>query len=111
MNELVRDSSFGQIVRFAFSARYFRYLEESTDFVLPSKYDHSKHNADEISSEHAEEKDSGQGAEENLDSKENEKDVVIVDWYSEDDPENPHNWNRPRKAWTTFAIVLYSKSR
>ena len=115
MYDLLRDSAFGQIVRFVSSARYCRYPEELPEFVLPSKYDSSTHKASKVQTEDQnddqKEKDDGSGVDEALDreSKEHEGDVVIVDWYSEDDCENPHNWSRARKGWTTFVIVLYSE--
>ncbi|KAF2173275.1 hypothetical protein M409DRAFT_62830 [Zasmidium cellare ATCC 36951] len=110
MNDILRDSTFGQIVRLVSSTRYCRYLEESTDFVLPSKYDYSRRKASDVAIEDQKENNDGSEVDENSNqkSKEDEEDVVIVDWYSENDPENPHNWSRTRKAWTTFVIVLYT---
>jgi DHA1 family multidrug resistance protein-like MFS transporter len=34
--------------------------------------------------------------------------VVLVDWYSEDDPANPHNWSPGKKLWVGFLICLYT---
>ncbi|KFY46609.1 hypothetical protein V495_02359 [Pseudogymnoascus sp. VKM F-4514 (FW-929)] len=34
--------------------------------------------------------------------------VVLVDWYSEDDPANPHNWSPGKKLCVGFLICLYT---
>ena len=34
--------------------------------------------------------------------------AVIVDWYSDEDPDNPHNWSRIKKGWTSVVILLYT---
>ncbi|KAE8382247.1 major facilitator superfamily domain-containing protein [Aspergillus bertholletiae] len=34
--------------------------------------------------------------------------ITIVDWYGEDDPENPYNWSSTKKAWVVFVIGYYS---
>jgi MFS transporter, DHA1 family, multidrug resistance protein len=30
--------------------------------------------------------------------------VILVDWYSSDDAENPQNWTSRKKGWVTFLI-------
>jgi MFS transporter, DHA1 family, multidrug resistance protein len=34
--------------------------------------------------------------------------VILVDWYTTDDPENPQNWSSMRKAGATSIIVFYT---
>jgi DHA1 family multidrug resistance protein-like MFS transporter len=34
--------------------------------------------------------------------------LLLVDWYTTDDPENPQNWSQVKKAWTAFLICLYT---
>lgn len=36
------------------------------------------------------------------------KDVIIVDWYSDTDPENPRNWALPKRALVTVLISSYT---
>lgn len=41
--------------------------------------------------------------------------LILVDWYSSDDAENPQNWSQVKKAWTAFLVcgytfVVYSSS-
>ncbi|KIX96607.1 uncharacterized protein Z520_07873 [Fonsecaea multimorphosa CBS 102226] len=38
----------------------------------------------------------------------NVDDLVIVDWYSPTDPENPRNFSRTKKLWASFIIFLYT---
>lgn len=35
-------------------------------------------------------------------------DVMLVDWYSEDDVDNPMNWSQWKKAWVVLVIGLYT---
>lgn len=39
-----------------------------------------------------------------------DKDTIIVDWYGDDDPEKPTNWNRSRKVITTLCICFLTFS-
>jgi DHA1 family multidrug resistance protein-like MFS transporter len=34
--------------------------------------------------------------------------VILVDWYATDDPENPQNWSRGKKATVVLQIYLYT---
>jgi DHA1 family multidrug resistance protein-like MFS transporter len=34
--------------------------------------------------------------------------VVLVDWYTTDDPENPQNWSQGKKAFTMFLLCAYT---
>lgn len=34
--------------------------------------------------------------------------IVLVDWYSTDDPANPQNWSVGKKSWVGFVICLYT---
>lgn len=35
----------------------------------------------------------------------NVEDVIIVDWYSPKDHENPRNFSTPKKLWTSIVIL------
>lgn len=39
-----------------------------------------------------------------------EKDPYIVDWYSDDDPENPLNWSLVKRTWVTFCLCFLTFS-
>ena len=34
--------------------------------------------------------------------------IILVDWYSTDDPENPQNWSLGKKAWVTWVLWAYT---
>ena len=34
--------------------------------------------------------------------------IILVDWYSTTDPENPQNWSSKKKAWVVLQIYLYT---
>jgi DHA1 family multidrug resistance protein-like MFS transporter len=34
--------------------------------------------------------------------------LVVVDWYTEDDPANPQNWSQSRKTLVSFIIFVYT---
>ncbi|KKY18450.1 putative major facilitator superfamily transporter [Phaeomoniella chlamydospora] len=34
--------------------------------------------------------------------------VVLVDWYTTDDPENPQNWSVAKKSYVSFLIFIYT---
>ncbi|RDW94179.1 MFS transporter [Aspergillus mulundensis] len=34
--------------------------------------------------------------------------LILVDWYTTDDPENPQNWSPLKKAFVSFVICFYS---
>lgn len=36
------------------------------------------------------------------------KNTILVDWYSDDDKENPRNWSQTKKAFVTSVIGAYS---
>ena len=37
-----------------------------------------------------------------------ENGVILVDWYTTDDPANPLNWSFGKKSWITFVICFYT---
>ena len=34
--------------------------------------------------------------------------IILVDWYTTDDPANPQNWTSGKKAWVVFIIWIYT---
>ena len=34
--------------------------------------------------------------------------IILVDWYSTDDPENPQNWSLGKKSWATWVLWAYT---
>lgn len=34
--------------------------------------------------------------------------TILVDWYTTDDPEDPHNWSQGKKGFAAFLICIYT---
>ena len=34
--------------------------------------------------------------------------IVLIDWYTTDDPANPHNWSSAKRGFVTFLICAYT---
>jgi len=81
----------GQIIYHASGRRLFRYQEEIEGFVVPDRYVlHSEHDRSLMSPSSTITNTTAVAGEGEGDG-EKGKDVV-VDWYGDDDPENPQNW-------------------
>ncbi|KAF2000257.1 multidrug transporter [Amniculicola lignicola CBS 123094] len=177
--DLVRDSPFGQILRYVTKNRVFLYPEEKPDFQCPSGYKPHGEKHQEDNSEFTLQADSapipseeireaeetlpadtdvekaGSASSDNGSTTDAEKiqrvstasshlqrirtlpyteerleqdrelalertlsrpivptrtadGVILVDWYTTDDPDNPQNWSPRKKAWTAFLICLYT---
>jgi len=63
---------------------------------------------DDEGEQNGEENGNGEGQGEEQD--EEEKDKIIVDWYGDDDPENPQNWSLVKKCYLTGLIMLMTSS-
>jgi len=95
----------GQIIYHASGRRLFRYQEEIEGFVVPERYVlHSEHGRSPMTPSStitnttavAGEGDGEKGKE------------VVVDWYGDDDPENPQNWYvHPAKHHFSVTRIKY----
>lgn len=89
---LFRDTPLGQLVRRATKGRLLKYPDEQPGFKLPERYhEASRNRGSEPSSEL-------EGAQE----------WIIVDWYSDEDKENPQNWSAWKKAYLHLSINIYT---
>jgi MFS transporter, DHA1 family, multidrug resistance protein len=79
MADLIRDSVVGQCLRLLCNPSWLRYDEQQGD------YDHQ---CEKLQHQHG--------------------NTILVDWYSDDDKENPQNWSRAKKAFVAFVIGAYS---
>ncbi|KAI9037602.1 MFS transporter [Aspergillus affinis] len=75
----VRDSFIGEFLRLIGKPSWLKYDEEHPQWQ--SKFDCEKADDDQ---------------------------TIPVDWYSEDDAENPRNWSQAKKAFVPFVIGIYS---
>lgn len=136
-NEIVRDAPLGQVVRFFTKNRLFKYPEEQPNFKLPEPWIRIMNYADHditpqdktaisssasISNQEGRETsdvnnatqpalESGEFAEEkptHLTPEVSHASTILVDWYSEDDPANPHNWSDLRRGLLALIICLYT---
>jgi hypothetical protein len=108
----------GQLLYLASGRKIFTYPEERSDFELPEKYKEKKDKPSRFGEEqereerpegtqrHSSETVVGEGEEalsrsndgekKNKDGEKKEDDHISVEWYGENDPENPQNWYVPR---------------
>jgi DHA1 family multidrug resistance protein-like MFS transporter len=104
MLDIIRDSTFGQIVRFGSGNRFFKYDEEREGFQVPDQYilspkKSSSPDSSECSTVVDRKATPGSSSEKEPRSLEAKldgpatsqelEDPFIVDWYGPDDPENP----------------------
>jgi MFS transporter, DHA1 family, multidrug resistance protein len=103
MYDIIRDSSFGQIVRFASGGRFLKYADERSGFQVPDRYilaptipsvDNSETSTvvEQIVTPGSKTSKNLQSLEPKLDGAATafeHDDPYLIDWYSPDDPENP----------------------
>jgi DHA1 family multidrug resistance protein-like MFS transporter len=129
MSSYIRDAPLGSAIRFLTGNKYLQSIEELPGFefrlsqnTIPEKKDAPKASSDES------EQDIPVVAEKDLEAQKHalatpplqvsatetkpdlglESDIIIVDWYSQDDPENPQNWTDGKKAFTTLLIWYFT---
>ncbi|KAJ4859898.1 major facilitator superfamily domain-containing protein [Trichoderma breve] len=114
MYETFRESALGQAIRFVSRNKLLQYPEERPDFVLPPDPDpasDSSQTADEdgedLSRERTQIELKKTKSEPIVPQKTNDG-VILVDWYTTDDPANPHNWSSFKRSYIVFVICLYT---
>ena len=132
MPDLLRDSSFGQCLRFLSGNRLAKFPEELPDFKVPYKYiavsvcqqsseihddtprqtsnDRTNNDLDYAANQeptHHSQQYALEKGNQTPNASSNQH-AVIVDWYSDDDPDNPHNWSGIKKGWSSVVILLYT---
>ena len=126
MHALFRDSAAGQFLRPFTRNRLALYADEAPSFELPEDYSHSTTS----STDQVETNDDGklnrtektQLPEAGVDTgvlpdeeKATELDptknsISVVDWYSDNDPDNPHNWLLAKKLYVGILLLIYTIS-
>jgi MFS transporter, DHA1 family, multidrug resistance protein len=91
MYDIFRDSPLGQIVRFKFGNKILRYQDEEENFDL-SKFRSLQEDL---------------GGQEQAKSERSEG-LIIIDWSSKDDADNPQNWSHFKRATVAFQINVYT---
>ncbi|KAK0509370.1 hypothetical protein JMJ35_007764 [Cladonia borealis] len=139
MTELMRDTVFGHFVRLITKQRYFQYAEERDPKLWKQYLDRKQTrnmalhgNTNGPSADDNSEKEiintpsdvssdarvGGEEHEQQLSSTitgqvidpEKGRDVTMVTWFGDNDPENPINWSTFKKVFVTFEICLLTFS-
>lgn len=127
----IRDAPLGQILRFATNNRLFKYPDEYPEFELPAAWNDILNSADVRTVCHTgtdtpstivnpipdQNIMEGQDLESKVldadgpaDTTPNvtENGIILVAWYSNQDPENPQNWSSLRRALVGLIICFYT---
>jgi len=128
--ELIRDSPFGHIVRLVTRNKVFQYPEERDPevwkkYVNQEKSGHMAHHGapeppNDNGNDTTHERD-GNVSDASSQTQVNEasgarvdpekgKDRYVIDWYGDEDPQNPRNWSRAKKFFVTFEICFLTFS-
>ncbi|ETN37368.1 uncharacterized protein HMPREF1541_08359 [Cyphellophora europaea CBS 101466] len=116
----LRDTPFGQFLRLIGFKSYLHYPEEIYNFQAPS-FSTISANDNAVDEEPKLDLEAKRTMSRNsyeisirepetirrLSSK-NITTASLVTWYSEDDPENPRNWNDQKKSWVIIVMTLYT---
>ncbi|KAI8717129.1 MFS domain-containing protein [Fusarium sp. LHS14.1] len=132
VHDVVRDAPLGQLVRFFTNKRFFKYPEEEPDFKLPEPWvrmmggtdpdripdtasSSTLSNEQERIEEHPNnaadldlEKTEFQDKSNRIAPKTTADGTILVEWYSEKDTANPHNWSNSRRGFVAFLICFYT---
>jgi DHA1 family multidrug resistance protein-like MFS transporter len=135
MAELLRDTVFGHCVRFATKSKYFQFAEEK-DPSLRKQYlheektghmaQHGQPRGETSSSDDERLKESQPSSQDSSPTRlqnvrtantigqkvdqEKGRDVNVVEWFGDNDPENPMNWSLLKKVFVTFEICFLTFS-
>jgi MFS transporter, DHA1 family, multidrug resistance protein len=106
MWDIIRDSSFGQCLRIISGRRLAKYPEEYAAFELPAGYLESCSRVDF----HSTSAESNTATEVALEENDDQTGATVIGWYSDGDPENPHNWSFRKKLWVAIMLFIYTFS-
>ncbi|EXJ74132.1 uncharacterized protein A1O5_02426 [Cladophialophora psammophila CBS 110553] len=136
MSDLMRDAAFGQLMRWISGNRLFQYPEDKPDFQLPPQYQFllekgQNGNANDIEFE----KDTALSQipsraeslpcsyerfdiEKRLEiertkslsiaPRQTNDGIILVDWYTTDDQDNPMNWSTRKSSFVIFLLCFYT---
>lgn len=106
MFDIIRDSTAGQIIRFASGGRVFLYPEERPSWQWPTQYLSTSQTSPgrqivQLQSFEASIKTETNGLEA---SQSPQPEDNLVEWYDENDAENPQNWSLSKKLGVASLI-------
>lgn len=102
MWDIIRDSTFGQLLRLAGGTKLARYPEEQPSFQVPAGYLEPIRIHDSSSS--------NDGSNGDIERANKEVNVAVIGWYGEHDQDNPHNWSSGKKLWVAVLLFVYTFS-
>lgn len=106
---ILRDAPVGIIIRAITGSRFLKYVEEEPGFKLPSRYSVTPNSESTTPTSQEELKDAESGL--NTDTSDSSlHGITLVTWYSETDPDNPHNWSPSRKMTLSALLFTYTFS-
>ncbi|CAM1507558.1 Fc.00g071990.m01.CDS01 [Cosmosporella sp. VM-42] len=113
---MFQSTALGSLLRAATGSRFLKYPEEEEGFQLPSRYSLPSNNAssDELEKRSQSPRDSdpeaalGTGRDDGSEGTKVEDGIAVVTWYSEKDPENPHNWSSGKKTYISATLFAYT---
>ncbi|KAF1995014.1 MFS general substrate transporter [Amniculicola lignicola CBS 123094] len=114
---IFRDTAFGFFLRLLSGNHLMKFPEDIPGFVPPFPVDELKGSDSSTPSESDIEKTLGQEVGETphlvslvIHPVKSKDGVILVDWYSTDDPDNPYNWSSSRKTIVSALICLLTFS-
>ncbi|KAL7905982.1 major facilitator superfamily domain-containing protein [Trichoderma velutinum] len=114
MYDTFRESALGQAIRFVSRNKWLQYPEERPDFVLPPERERTVGSIQRGPYMEHGRFDPEQQIElkktksEPIVPQKTNDGVILVDWYTTDDPANPHNWSSFKRSHIVFVICLYT---
>ncbi|CZR50664.1 related to FLR1-Putative H+ antiporter regulated by yAP-1 and involved in multidrug resistance [Phialocephala subalpina] len=129
MYDIIRDSSFGQILRFFSRNKMLPFSDELPGFELPSPTTEEKRiegesEASTVSNFTQRSDESKLNLDEELARADNASiartvsrpvhpvmtsdGVILIDWYTTDDPDHPMNYSTSKKIYVSFLLALYT---
>lgn len=106
-----RQTAIGTFFRTLGWRRWVRYPDEIEDFQLPPAY-LSPDRQPPLQTNSAPPSDEkinlDSTSDTAFDSTKRDADILIVTWYSDNDPENPQNWSNGRKIYTSILLFVYT---
>jgi DHA1 family multidrug resistance protein-like MFS transporter len=121
MLDIFSDSALGQWLRLLRGKQLARCPDEFFNFKLPTEYSKEKPSEtdqkDKSAPRTANEIKEGRSqivasSDEDAPTESNDgkKDITLVTWYSDDDPDNSHNWSFLKKIWIALLLLVYTIS-
>ncbi|KAJ9604659.1 hypothetical protein H2200_010773 [Cladophialophora chaetospira] len=136
MSELMREAAFGQVVRWLSKNRLFSYPEDRPDFQLPTEYqaffnpEKVPKNEEDIDMRGAsmervptreetvpysyerynieQELEVARTKSVSIAPRTTNDGIILVDWYTTDDQDNPLNWSVGKRRFVIFLLCFYT---